>query len=247
MRGFFTVYRRELAGLFLSPVAWVLLCLALVLNVVPLSFGLAYDGDVMLALSFVLGGAWPFWLVMVILPALITMRMVSEEARTGVLEYLLTAPVTDVAVIAGKLAAATTLLAIVWSSALVYGVSMAALGTAPDWPPVISGFCGAVLVSALFCSIGLTMSCASNTPVLAAFLSVIASTAVLLLPWTANLLKLPSRHWLRIALGHGDVAGQFGASFGAGVLDTKHVALYVAWTAFFVFVATRMLEARRWR
>ena len=76
---------------------------------------------------------------------------------------------------------------------------------------------------------------------------VITSTLALSVPMVAEMLKLPSRHVARIALGHGDIMGQFGASFGRGVLDTKHVVLYAAWTLFFVFVATRLLEARRWR
>ena len=248
MSGFWTIYRRELAGLFLSPLAWVLLCLALAFNG---GFFVLYvkglDGDIGRSLSLTVGGGYPFWSMIVLLPPLLTMRMISEEARSGLLEFLLTAPVSDLAVVLGKLAAATTLMALLWSSVIVYGFSAQALGTAPDWPPVISAVCGATLVSALFCAVGLAMSALTNTPLLAAFLAFVVSAAMLALPFVDQLLALPPGHWLRTALGHANIVNQFIASFGSGVLDTKHVVFYGSWTGFFAFLATRLLETRRWR
>ena len=66
------------------------------------------------------------------------------------------------------------------------------------------------------------------------------------LPFLDALLALPPGSPLRVALGHANVITQFQASFVVGALDTKHVLFFVVWTAFFSFVATRVLEARRW-
>jgi elongation factor G len=60
-------------------------------------------GEVRWALSSI-GGSTAFFLIVTVLPPLITMRMIAEESRSGVLEYLLTAPVGDAAVALGKLA-----------------------------------------------------------------------------------------------------------------------------------------------
>ena len=248
MRGFLTIYRRELAGLFLSPLAWVLLCLALGFNGFFFTFVVsATRGDVTQAVSFALGAGSPFWALMVLLPPLLTMRMVSEEARTGVLEFLLTAPVTDLAVILGKLAAATTLMALLWSSTLLFGVFAQSLGAGPDWAPAVAAVCGATLLSALFCALGLVSSALTDTPLLAAFFALIANGVVLAMPLLDQLLALPPGHPLKLALGHANVVSQFHSSFSLGVLDSKHVVFFAVWTAFFVFVATRLLEARRWR
>ena len=150
MKGVFAIYRRELAGLFFSPLAWVLLCLALAFNGYFFTFYVAGSGgDVGQSLALALGDGQPFWALLLILPPLITMRMISEEARSGLLEFLLTAPVTDLAVVVGKLAAATTLMGLLWSSTLIYGGVIQALGTTPDWPPVLSAVVGTTLVSAL--------------------------------------------------------------------------------------------------
>lgn len=247
MTGAWTIYRRELAGLFLSPLAWVLLALALAFNgfffVVSIK---GFQGDISQSMSFLLGGSYTFWMLVVLLPPLLTMRMFSEEARTGVLEFLLTAPVTDLAVVLGKLGAATTLMAVLWSSSFFYGLVAAALGTAPDWTPLASGVLGAILVSALFCSVGLAVSALSNTPLLAAFFAVIANVAILSLPYLDVLLALPPTSPVRMVLGHANVITQFQASFVVGAFDTKHALFFVVWTAFFTFLATRFLEARRW-
>ena len=113
MRGCVTICRRELAGLFLSPLAWILLLVTLLLNGLFFQFYVsASNGDVVLALETALGGGAIFWAFMVVLTPLITMRMVSEEARDGTLEFLLTAPVSDAAVIVGKFLAATNFKAV---------------------------------------------------------------------------------------------------------------------------------------
>ena len=253
MRGLWTIYRRELAGLFLGPLAWVVLCLALYVNgfhfsglYLPLT-----QGDVAESLLFSLGGGRIFWGFMIVLPPLLTMRMVSEEARSGVLEFLLTSPVSDAAVILGKLGAATTLMALLWSSTLVYAGTVEWLGTAPvggaDWGPVWTGLLGSICLSALFCALGLVASAGTGTPLLAAFVALVANVVLLLLPFAGAASGFDATHWVRQTLMKIDVLTRHQGSFMLGVLDTRDLVFFGAWTAFFVFVAIRLLEARRWR
>src|SRR5262249_1481973 len=143
--------------------------------------------------------------------------------------FLLTAPVSDFAVIVGKLLAATTVMGVLWSSMLAYALSAQALGTAPDWVPLIACTCGATLVGALFCAIGLAASSATNTPLLAAFFAFLVGLAFVVVPLLTPALGLPRGHWLQLALGHMDSINQFSASFGVGVIDSKHVVFFLAW------------------
>lgn len=247
MRAVWTIYRRELIGLFLGPLAWALLCLALLINGFFFTLYLGGSGgDVNGAMLLAQGGSTPWWGLMILLPPLLTMRMISEEARTGTLEFLLTAPVSDLAVVLGKLAAATTLMTLLWSSTVVYAVTLGALGGAPDWGPVWTGLLGAGLVSALFCAIGLVASAGTGTPLLAAFLALCANIALLSLPFARGLFVLPPEHWLNGVLRHLDVIAHVQSSFLLGVIDTQHLLFFVVWTAFAVLLATRMLESRRW-
>lgn len=248
MSGVWTIFRRELAGLFLGPLAWVILCIGLFSSGYFFVLGLAAtDGDVMQALSLSLGGGWPFWALLIVVPPLLTMRMVSEEARSGVLEFLLTAPVGDLAVIVGKLLAATFFMALLLSGVLFHGALLTLFGVSPDWGALVLGFVGAVLASGLFCALGLVFSAATQTPLLAAFLAFVANLALLTLPWIADFRGSPPGGALRVALRQFDVVLHYQGSFLRGVLDTSHVVFFLAWTAFFAFLATRFLEARRWR
>jgi ABC-2 type transport system permease protein len=245
VKGLVTVYRRELAGLFVAPLAWILLAISLLLSGwVFVTVLKETGGDVTGALRYASGESLIYWSVMVFLPPLVTMRMISEESRNGLLEFLLTSPVTDGAVVLGKFLAAWTFMALFWSSNLLYAGSLQALGTAPDWPPVLGGYLGAVLVSGLFCGIGLFASAVTSTPVLAAFGAMVGSLGVLLLP---NLVGLFEFEWLHQEVEAVDVLAQFHRSFLVGVLDTKVLVFFLAGTGLFLFLASRAVEARRWR
>jgi ABC-2 type transport system permease protein len=246
--GVWTIFRRELAGLFLGPLAWVVLCIGLLSSGYFFVLGLAESGgDVSQAINVALGGGWPFWALLVVVPPLLAMRMISEEARTGVLEFLLTAPVSDFALMLGKLLAASTFMGILVGGVVFHDALLAAFGVAPDWGALTLGWFGALLAAAFFCALGLVFSAATQTPLLAAFLAFVANVAVLTLPLVADFLGSPPGGALRIALRQFDVVLHYQGSFLRGELDSAHVVFFVAWTAFFAFLATRFLEARRWR
>lgn len=246
MSGLWTIYRRELKGLFQAPWSWLLLSVALFINAffILVPFLRERGGDVDQALRFLMGGSVPFWAIMMFFPPLVTMRMISEEARTGILEFLLTAPVTDAALVTGKFLAATTFMAFFWASALVYALLFTLLGTAPDWGPVLGGYLGAVLTSGLFCATGLLASAGTATPVLAAFLAFAFNLMWLMLPLLSS---LTSAAWVQETIGSVDVIGHFQRSFLVGVFDTAEVTFFVAWTLLFVFFSVRAVETRRWR
>jgi ABC-2 type transport system permease protein len=245
VKGLACVYRRELAGLFLAPLAWILLCVTLIYNAFFFITLLEqFQGGVNLAFSTLHQG--PFWFLALFLPPLLTMRMISEESRSGLLEFLLTAPVGDGAVVLGKLLAATTFMAIAWSSVLLFGLLVTALGAAPDWGQVLMQWVGAVLVCALFSAIGLVSSALCGTPLLAAFLAILSNVLLMVLPMAAQLARGPYRaptEWLVTKV---DVASHFYGSFLTGALDTGHLVFFATWIAVGAFVAIRVVESRRW-
>lgn len=262
MRGLLTIYRRELASMFLSPLAWVLLGVTLLLNGVFFSEYLDQTGgDVTGALSFALGGGGLFWGYLVMLPPLLTMRLISEESRAGTLEYLLTAPVTDASVVLGKFLAATSFLAILWTSVPIYALEIDRLGVSPDWTGLLGIYLGAILASGLFVAIGLFTSSLTSIPLMAAFLSFVACLVWLLLGMIGGLLSsLVSsvlapwpglvenvQFFIQEGVRRANVIGHFQSSFRMGVFDTAELAFFLTWTAFFLFLTVRSLEARRWR
>ena len=248
MKGFGAIYRRELAGLFLAPLAWILLFLVLVYQAYFfLAILGAKGGEVNGALGFVLGAALPSWLLLVFLPPLLTMRMISEESRSGMLEFLLTAPVSDAAVVTGKALAATTLLALMWSAVFLFALLASALGAEPDWGRLFVQWLGMVLASGLMCALGLVSSALFSTPLLAAFMAILVNILLLVvLPLFSGALRGRAGATLERAFERVDVLGHFRGSFLGGAIDSAHVVFFVAWTAAALFLAVRVVESRRW-
>lgn len=262
MRGTLIIFRRELAGLFAAPLAWILLFVALLLN--GLLFSLVLNqtqGDVTASLEFVFGGNFFFWALMLVLSPLLAMRLLTEEAASGTLEYLRTAPVSDAAVVTGKFLAGTAFMATLWSSLLIYAAALALWGVAPDWGQVVTIFLGSVLCSALFVAIGLVACSLTNIPLLGAFLAFMACLWWVLMPALGGMLLVQMRvlfadlfgsfevaeAWIGGALERMDVRRHFGNSYFQGVLDSAEVIFFLTWISLFLFLTTRSLEARRWR
>ena len=91
-----------------------------------------------------------------VIPAL-TMRMLSEEKRSGTIETLVTLPVTSLQVITGKYIALLVSSAIMLVPTLFYVITCAVFGT-PDFGPIIGGYIGSLFLAAAFCAIGLFCS-----------------------------------------------------------------------------------------
>lgn len=246
MRGFVTIYRRELMGLFLTPLAWILLCATLLYNGMYFLYFLeASGGNLNLALSSIYSEQ--FWLLAIFLPPLLTMRMISEETQNGILEFLLTAPVSDQSVIAGKMLAATSFMALAFGSGFLFAALCALLGGEPDWGTLFTGWLGTVMVSALFCAVGLVSSALCSTPILAAFLSILSNIMLLVIPMLGSqvggVLREPVA-WLVHKL---HLSAHFKESFPKGALDSSHVIFFLAWILVLLFLAVRLVESRRWR
>ncbi len=248
MKGTLIIYRRELAGLFLTPLAWVLLAIALAFHGL---YFIAYlqgtQGDVDAALGLSLGGGFGFWVLLIFLPPLLTMRMISEEARNGMLEFLLTSPIKDGAVVLGKALAATTFCALLWSSTVVYALVLEFVGGDPDWGQLIGSLLGAILVSGLFCATGLVASALSGIPILAAFLAMVMNVVLVTLPFFRTYAVGGARDLYDAVLERVNLIAHLQGSFVSGAFDTADAAFFLVWTAVALFLATRLVEAKRWR
>ena len=135
------------------------------------------------------------------------------------------------------------------------------VGGFPDWPAVIGTWIGSVLVSAMFVALGLLASTFTSTPLLAAFLSMVACVVWLTIPaLVAELLgyvvplvtpSLDARkavyEKVSAVISNMDATTHFERSFKKGVFDSSEVIFFLTWTALFLFLTSRSLEARRWR
>jgi ABC-2 type transport system permease protein len=243
MNGVLATYRRELRAYFFSPLAYVVLF-----------FFLAVNGFIFVALIVSLndpraasGPPFTFffnisWLMLLLITPVLTMRLVSEELRSGSIEVLMTAPVTEGQVIGGKFLAALTFYALLWLPTVSYAV-MISLYEKVDWGPVASGYLGVLLIGSLFLSMGLFASAMTRSQLLAA-MTTLAMVLILYLLDLFN--RQVNTDALKKVLDYVDVWNNID-EFANGIVDTRRLVFYLSGTLFFLFLASRALEDRKWR
>src|ERR1051325_9104358 len=124
MRSTLSLIRREFSAYFYSPIAYVVLAvfLAVTGHLFHLTLeqltetgprGISYPMEIMVTNV-------AFWLVYLLIPPLLTMRLFAEERSTGTLEMLLTAPVRDWQVVFAKYIACFGFYVLMWLPTLLY-------------------------------------------------------------------------------------------------------------------------------
>ncbi len=234
-----TLAGRELGAYFLSPIAYAVIAMFL------FSSGLAF------ALGTFTGGGeaslrslFDFWIVLIlvfILPML-TMRLVSDELRMGTIETLMTAPVTELEIVAGKFLGAMGFYVILMVALLLYPLLLQFFGPV-DGKLLLCHFLGLLLLGALYTSVGLFFSACTKHQVIAVLLSF---TLLALMTFASHALATLVEGWPRAFLQQISVRTHF-HDFVRGMLDVNHVVFFLTTTAFFLFITVKRLEMRRWQ
>jgi ABC-2 type transport system permease protein len=181
-------------------------------------------------------------ILLIFLSSALTMRMWSEERRTGTLEYVLTQPVSLWRFVLGKFRACMMLLCLALLITLPLPFSVAQMGSL-DWGPVLAGYLATLLLGAAYISVGLCVSARSDNPIVALIGSV-ALCSLLYLIGTGTLTGLFGNlagEWLR---GIGS-----GARFEAitrGVIDLRDLFYYASLIVIFLSLNVYSLERERW-
>jgi len=246
MRKLLALVNRELLAYFSSPLAYVVLTAFLFVNGYVFYLIVAFLNDPrtpgMAPLKLIFGGTIFFWLYLLFVVPVITMRLLAEERRTGTLEVLLTSPVSEGQVVAGKLIAAFVFYAFLWVPTLAY-VAILASKARIDYGPVASGYLGIALLGAMFLSVGLLTSSLVRNQIIAAILAF----AILIVLFSLGLVEnLVTSAALKGAIGYMNLWNHMD-DFGRGIVDTRHVVYNLSLTVFFAFLATRALEASKGR
>lgn len=243
MNGVLATFRRELRAYFFSPLAYVVLC-----------FFLLVSGVIFIILVSQLNnpaspGGPPLgfffqttWLMLLLIIPVLTMRLISEELRSGSIEVLMTAPVTEGQVVGGKFLAALTFYGVLWLPTVVYALSIN-LYEKVDWGPVGSGYLGILLIGSLFVSIGVFASAMTRSQLLAAMITV---ALILLLFLISVFGSLTTNDLIKKTLDFLNIWDHI-EEFSSGIIDTRRLVFYLSGTLFFLFLASRALEDKKWR
>lgn len=246
MRKTWALVWRELIAYFSSPLAYVVMTAFLFVNGYVFWLIVAYLNDprtqAMAPLKLLFGGTIFFWLFVLFVVPVITMRLLAEERRTGTLEVLLTSPVSETQVVVSKFLSALIFYTVLWLPTLAY-VAILASYSQIDWGPVAAGYLGIALLGCMFLSIGLFTSALVRNQILAAILAFALLVVVFSLGLVEN---LASGETLKGVLGYMNLWNHMD-DYARGILDTRHIAYTLSLCGLFLFLATKALEASKGR
>lgn len=244
MRKVLTLWRREMGSGFAVPTAYVVFFIFL--GLIGLTFWFLAEpiseGVTAMSVQHDFFNALVFFLMLA--APVLTMRTFAEERRSGTIETLLTAPVSDVSVVMGKyLGVLTQMLLLLGLTGSFFALlrffdPLSAL----DVRALVTGYAGVAAIGALYVAVGLLASAMTRSQVVAA---IVSFTLLFLLYLTAYVPE-----WVR-----GDAVSRWASycsplvhlrDFSRGVVDTRALVFYASMTAWFLFATVKRLEARRW-
>lgn len=247
MRKVLAIVRRELIAYFSSPLAYIVLTAFLLMQgyifYIIVSFLNNPMTQAMTPLRLFFGGTVFFWLFLLFTVPVITMRLLAEERRSGTIEVLLTSPVTEGQVIAGKFLAALLFYVVLWLPTLIY-VVLLKQHSSIDLRPVMAGYLGVLLVGFLFLAVGTFTSTLTNNQLIAAIIAFAALIALFSIGLVEQLLV--SSSVIRDALGYMNLWTHMD-DYAKGIIDTRHVVYELSVGLLFLFLAAKSLEVKKWR
>ena len=248
------IARKELRGYFGSPVAYIVIGLfALVYGYFFATLLYYFDRQSLQAGGFGGGPAMnvneqllgPVFsnmtvIILLVLP-LVTMRTYSEEKRSGTMELLLTAPLTDLQIILGKFLGAMGLYGAMVGITLLHVGMLFVFGT-PEWKPIVTTYVGLLLMGGCFISLGLLISSMTKNQIVAGM----ATFVVFLMLWIVNWIASFMGPTTQAVLNYVAIT-QHLEDFTKGIIDTKHLVYYVSLITFGLFLTARSVDTERWR
>ena len=240
MRQFFTLYLKELKGLFLQPMMYFIGLAISAVNAFILFFLRGFfiqTGEVspQPLMSYLLGDSFLFWTLLLILCPLLSMCAMSEEVKNGTMETLLTLPLSHTIIVLAKFFAILKAFSIAWFPTFLLLLFLFIYSGFGLWPIVSAylGFCGVV---SAFLAIGLFFSTLFKSSLLSAVVTFfVLFTMVLFVPLSLQHFGLAKHFSLIEHLGH----------FIDGRIVLRSCVVFVSLTVVSLFLSIRFLDIQR--
>jgi ABC-2 type transport system permease protein len=242
MRNVRAILKRELYGYFSTPVAYVFIVIFLFLTgIFTFYLGAFYErGQADLDPFF----RFHPWLYLFLIPA-ISMRLWSEERKTGTIELLMTLPVSVPEAVLGKFLAAWLFAGIALALTFPIWITVNYLGD-PDNTVIVAGYLGSLLMAGGFLAIGSCISALTRSQVIAFVISVVICFLFILsgFPLVLDFFQ----GWAPQALIDAVASISFLTHFESvrkGVIDLRDLVYYAVLIAFWLFACVIVIDARK--
>jgi ABC-2 type transport system permease protein len=250
MRAYLTLTRRELAGFFVSLTGYIIIAAAVFLmglSFVAMLELLKKEATETPIFELYYSTAY-FWLIILLVSPVITMRLFAQEKYSGTFETLMTTPVSDLQVVLAKFSAAMIFFMLMWlpsiGSIFVLRHYLKDVGI---FDPGLLGstFLGIFLIGCLYMSLGCFASSLSRSQMISAMVSFTLGFTLFLLSYLSG--NLPAiKGWVAEVFSYVALFDHMN-DFARGMVDTRHVVFYVTLSFWFLFLTLRVVEGRRWK
>lgn len=255
MHKVWAIYRRELAYFFNSPVAYAVITVFLLLGGYYFYNLLAYFNLASIqamqstinpqGLGITTNVIRPlfgnFSVVLLLILPLLTMRVLSEERRSGTAELLFTFPISDWDAILGKYLATGTVYAVMLAMTGVFPLLLGYFAT-PEVGPIVSGYLGLFLMGMSFVAMGMFFSSLGESQLVVGVMTFGCGLLFLMIGWITPFVSPVTAS----VIGQLSILEHY-ANFAMGIIDSNDVVYYINFSAFFLFLCARVLESNRWR
>ena len=250
MSVFRALVRRELSAFFQGPTGFIII--AAVMFLIGLGFVVVLSGlngeATPMPVTQVFYGTYFFWVILLLIAPVITMRSFAMERASGTYESLMTAPVGDWQVVLSKFAGALIFYMILWVPLLICSVvvrfyvgesAVLGLGT------MFTSALGILMVGCLYMSIGCFASALTRNQAVAA-VSGFALGAALFFTGFFSYFAGDRTDWLSQLARHISLANHM-ESLTRGVVDLGAIVFFLSLTGLFLYLTHKVVESRRWK
>ena len=250
MSVFRALVRRELSAFFQGPTGFIII--AAVMFLIGLGFLVLLSGlngeATPMPITQVFYGTYFFWVILLLIAPVITMRSFAMERASGTYESLMTAPIGDWQVVLSKFAGALIFYMILWVPLLICSVvvrfyvgesAVLGLGT------MFTSALGILMVGCLYMSIGCFASALTRNQAVAA-VSGFALGAALFFTGFFSYFAGDRTDWLSQLARHISLANHM-ESLTRGVVDLGAIVFFLSLTGLFLYLTHKVVESRRWK
>ena len=250
MNVFRALVRRELSAFFQGPTGFIII--TAVMFLIGLGFLVVLSGlngeATPMPVTQVFYGTYFFWVILLLIAPVITMRSFAMERASGTYESLMTAPVGDWQVVLSKFAGALIFYMILWVPLLICSIvvrfyvgesAVLGLGT------MFTSALGILMVGCLYMSIGCFASALTRNQAVAA-VSGFALGAALFFTGFFSYFAGDRTDWLSQLARHISLANHM-ESFTRGVIDLGAIVFFLSLTGLFLYLTHKVVESRRWK
>lgn len=242
----YSLFRKEISSFFSSLTGYVVIIIFLLSNslfmwVFKGNLNVLDMGHANLDSLFFLAP----WIFLFLVPA-VTMRVFSEEKRSGTLELLLTQPVTEMQIVMAKYLASVVLILFSLLPTLVYYYSVSILGSPPgnlDAGGIAGSYMGLFFLAAVYASVGVFTSSLTENQIVAFLLAILFSFFLYTgfdLITNVDLAGGPETFLVRLGIN------EHYRSVSRGVVDTRDLIYFLTLIAVFLLATRLKLQSRKW-